>query len=430
MKMPAPRSSRRQHNSMRSAFACSRSVIPGFHWKTCSSALSRRLGSKARSERKDDPDRHRRSDMRRLLEQARKELIQVFRDKRAMLFAVGLPAMLLVIMPQSISLTVDDLPIVVQDLDDSAASRLFIDAFRASITFRVIGWPVDEHPEATFKANAARAALIIPKNFGRDMARGYTSPVQMLVDGSDSNTAQLVSGYAKEVASAYNKGTAGPTQQGPVHAAVRIWYNPGRSSNKFYAPGIFVLNLSLFAPLLASLAMAKEGEEKTILQVYVSSISAHEFLLGKILASMVIGLAQWFLLMIVLFGYFGLGFAGDPTPFLIATVLYMFCVAAFGTMVGAAIPEQASAMQAVALFGFLLVFLLAGLVFPVENIPVGVRWISNIVWGRYYIEIVRDALLQGGGWPAMWSRVASIGSIGALFSLLAWQKLRRMQLEA
>ena len=87
-------------------------------------------------------------------------------------------------------------------------------------------------------------------------------------------------------------------------------------------------------------------------------------------------------------------------------------------------------MQAVSLFGFLLVFLLAGLVFPVENIPVGVRWISNIVWGRYYIEIVRDALLQGGGWPAMWSRVASIGSIGALFSLLAWQKLRRMQLEA
>ena len=367
--------------------------------------------------------------MRRLLEQTRKELIQVFRDKRAMLFAVGLPAMLLVIMPQSISLTVDDLPIVVQDLDDSAASRLFIDAFRASITFRVIGWPVDEHPEAAFKANAARAALIIPKNFGRDMARGYSSPVQMLVDGSDSNTAQLVSGYAKEVASAYNKGTAGATQQGPVHAAVRIWYNPGRSSNKFYAPGIFVLNLSLFAPLLAALAMAKEGEEKTILQVYVSSISAHEFLLGKILASMVLGLAQWFVLMILLFGYFGLGLAGDPTPFLIATVLYMFCVAAFGTMAGAAIPEQASAMQAVALFGFLLVFLLAGLVFPVENIPVGIRWISNIVWGRYYIEIVRDALLQGGGWPAMWSRVASIGSIGGLFYLLAWGKMRRMQLE-
>src|SRR5713226_4917594 len=185
---------------MRSEFACFRSVRPGLRWK-------------ARSERKNDRNRHRRSDMRRILEQTRKELIQVIRDKRAILMALGLPAMLLVVMPQSISLTVDDLPIVVQDLDDSTASRLFIDAFRASITFRVIRWPVDEPPEAAFKANAARAALIIPKNFGRDMARGYTSPVQMLVDGSDSNTAQLVSGYAKEVASAYNKGT-GPTKQG------------------------------------------------------------------------------------------------------------------------------------------------------------------------------------------------------------------------
>src|SRR5215472_3894252 len=245
---------------MRSEFACFRSVRPGFHWKTCSSALSRRLGSKARSERKNDPDRHRRSDIRRIFEQARKELIQVLRDKLAMLMALGLPAMLLVVMPQSISLTVDDLPIVVQDLDDSTASRQFIDAFRASITFRVISWPVDEPPETAFKANAARAALIIPKNFGRDMARGYGSPVQMWVDASDSNTAQLVSGYAKEVASAYNKGTAGATQQGPVHAAVRLWYNPGRSSNKFYAPGIFVLNLSLFPPLLARDGKRRRGE--------------------------------------------------------------------------------------------------------------------------------------------------------------------------
>jgi ABC-2 type transport system permease protein len=368
--------------------------------------------------------------MRRILEQARKELIQILRDKRALFMALGIPVVLLVLMSQSISLTVDDLPILVQDFDGSMASQQFVDAFRASITFHVIAWPVDEHPEAAFQANTARAALIIPKNFGRDLARGQGAPVQMLVDGSDSNTAQLVSTYAKEVANAYNQSTGRLGQPGPVRPAFRVWYNPGRSSNKFYGPGIFVLMLSLFPPLLASLAMAKEGEEKTILQVYVSSISAHEFLLGKILASMVIGLTQWLVLMALLFSYFGLRLAGDPTPFLVATLLYMFCVASFGTMAGASIPEQASAMQAVALFGFLLVFLLAGLIFPVENIPVAVRWISYIVWGRYYIEVVRDALLQGGGWPAMWSRVAAIGSIGGVMYLIAWRKMRHMQLEA
>src|SRR5207245_8777136 len=120
---------------MRLEFACFRSVRPGFHWKTCSSALSRRLGGKARSERKNDPDRHRRSDMRRILEQARKELIQVLRDKRAILMALGLPATLLVVMPQSISLTVDDLPIVIQDLNDSTATHQLINAFSPLIIF-------------------------------------------------------------------------------------------------------------------------------------------------------------------------------------------------------------------------------------------------------------------------------------------------------
>jgi len=99
-------------------------------------------------------------------------------------------------------------------------------------------------------------------------------------------------------------------------------------------------------------------------------------------------------------------------------------------MVGAIIPNQAAALQAVAFGGFLLVFLLSGLIFPVENIPAGLRWISSLVWGRYYIEIVRDALLQGGGWPAMWSKVLIIGAIGAIFYGVAWQGMRKMQVKA
>jgi ABC-2 type transport system permease protein len=186
----------------------------------------------------------------------------------------------------------------------------------------------------------------------------------------------------------------------------------------------------MFPPLLASLAMAKEGEQKTILQVYVSSISAHEFLLGKIFAFMAVALAECLLMLVLLFTYFGLSFVGDPTPFLVATVLYAFCVASFGTLVGAAIPSQAAAMQAVALGGFLLVFLLSGLIYPIANIPAGLRWLSNLIWGRYYIEIVRDALLQGGGWPATWLKVLEIAATGAIFYGLAWRTMRRMQLEA
>ena len=366
--------------------------------------------------------------MRRIIAQTRKELIQIVRDWRTLMLALVLPLILLILNGSAISLTVNNLPIIVQDFDDSSASRELIDAFRASITFHVAPFPVDRRPEAAFLSNTAYAALIIPAHFGRDMARGISSPVQLMVDASDANTAKLVAGYAGQVARAYNKRLAGASHQ-PVQPAIRLWYNPGRSSKKFYGPGIFVLGISMFPPLLASLAMAVEGEHKTILQVYVSNISAYEFLLGKILAFMAVALAECVLGMGLLFTYFGLSFAGDPTPFIVATVLYAFCVASFGTMVGSAIPHQAAAMQAVALGGFLLVFLLSGLLFPVENIPAGLRWLSRIVWGRYYIEIVRDALLQGGGWPATWFKVLLIAVIGGAFYFVAWLNMRRMQVK-
>src|ERR1051325_483442 len=230
--------------------------------------------------------------MRRIVSQARKELTQIVRDWRTLVLALVLPLILLILNGSAISLTSTDLPIIVQDYDDSSASRDLIDAFRASITFRVVSWPSDRRPEDAFASGTAHASLIIPKNFGRDIARGIVSPVQILVDASDANTAKLIAGYSSQITRAYNDRTAGASRPNPVEPSIRLWYNPGRSSKKFYGPGIFVLGISMFPPLLASLAMAKEVEQKTILQVYVSSISAFEFLLGKILAFMAVALLE------------------------------------------------------------------------------------------------------------------------------------------
>jgi ABC-2 type transport system permease protein len=372
--------------------------------------------------------------MRRILAQTRKELTQLLRDPLALALVLVLPVAQLMLIGSALSLNVSDLPIVIQDLDDSPASQQLADAFRASQTFRVVAWPATRPPEDSFVSNTARGALLIPPHFGRDLARGASAPVQMLVDGSDANTAKLIGAYASNITAAFNTppeasgGAAAERGGGGVRAVVRLWYNPGLSAKKFYGPGIFVLAISMFPPLLASLAMAKEGEQKTILQVYVSNISAHELLLGKIFAFMAVTFGECALLFALLFTFFGATFVGDPTPFLVATVLYAFCVASFGTMVGAAIPNQLAAMQAVMLGGFLLVFMLSGLLYPIANIPAGLRWLSNFVWGRYYVEIVRDALLQGGGWPASWYKVLIIGASGSLFYGIGWRTMRRMQL--
>lgn len=368
--------------------------------------------------------------MRRIIAQSRKELIQILRDPLALALVLVLPVIILLLLGSSIALTVSHMPMIVQDFDDSSTSRQFIDAFRASNSLYVVSWPTNRQPQQAFTSNQARAALIIPTHFERDVLRRKNAPVQLLVDGSDSNTASLVAGDAAGIVRAFNASNSGASRPQPVQAEIRLWYNPGLSSKKYSGPGVFVLAMSMFAPLLASLAMAKEGEKKTILQVYVSSISAHEFLLGKILAFTLVGLAESVPLLVLLRTYFGLSFAGDPTPFLAATVLYAFCVAAFGIMVGAAIPSRVAAMQVVALGGFLLVFLLSGLIFPIDNIPPQIRWISDLVWGKHYIYVVRDAFLQGGGWPSTWLEILIIGFTGLLFYAFAWMNMRQMQLKA
>ncbi len=366
--------------------------------------------------------------MRRIFAQVRKELTQLVRDRLALTLALLLPAFLLLLMGTAISLTVDDMPLVVQDLDGSPASQRLLDAFRASLTFHIVAWPAQSAPAKALVGNGVRGVLVIPEHFGRDLARRNATPVQLLVDGTDANTAKLVAGYAQSVVGTYNAGLA-KNQAPGIQAVVRLWFNPGLDSKKFYGPGIFVLVLTLFPTLLAALSVAREGEEKTILQIYVSNISAHEYLLGKIFAIMVVFAAEASVLSVLLFTYFGVTLAGDPTPLLVGSVLYAFCVAAFGVMVGVSIPNQLGAISVVALGGFLLVFIMSGLLFPIENIPIELRWISNFVWGRYYIEIVRDAFLQGAGWPATWYKAIFIAAIGAAFYGNAWRSTRSMQLK-
>ena len=367
--------------------------------------------------------------MRRIIAQARKELTQLLRDPLALGLALVLPLGLTALMGTTVSLTVTDIPIVIQDLDQTLLSRQYADAFRTSLTYRVVTLPPATSPERMLERGRARAAVIIPEHFEREIRRHRPVEAQILVDATDGNTAQLIRGSAGQITRAFAQ-QRGDAPVPLIRTATRLWFNPGRQPKKFYGPGFLVLGLSIFPTVLSALAMSREGEQKTILQVYVSSISAHEYLLGKILAGMIVGFMQCVLLAALMLTLFGLRFAGDPTPVVIGSALYVFCVLSFGSLVGAAIPNQAAAVQAVSLGGFLLAFLLSGLIFPIENIPAALRWISNLVQARYYVLIVRDAFLQGGGWPAVWWAVLAIGAIGLVYYALAWRVMRRMQVKA
>ena len=368
--------------------------------------------------------------MKRIIAQARKELTQTARDTLTLVLALVLPLILLALMGSAISLEVKNITIVVQDMDKTPLSRRYVDAYRASLTFQIVELPETMQPDRALEMNMARGALVIPPDFERRIQRGMDAEIQWLIDGTDANTANIMRGQAVAVTQSFMAQNFPLAPKPPIKPQVRLWYNPGRESSKYIGPGMFAVGLALFPPLLAALAMSREGEQKTILQVYVSSITAHEFLLGKIVAYTLIALAEWALCLVLAIWLFGLWFAGDPTPFLVSTLIYLVCNVAFGTMIGARIPNQAAAIQAVQIVGFLLSFLLSGFIFPVSNIPAGLRWISYVVPARYYIEVVRDAFVRGGGWPGVWHVPLALTLIGLFCFMMAWVKMKDMQVEA
>lgn len=367
--------------------------------------------------------------MKRIIAQTRKELTQFSRDRLTVVLALILPVILMWLIGSSVSLTVSDLPVVIQDWDQTPTSRRYVETIRASLTFRIVSLPIDAAPESALDKAEARAAIVIPADFESDLKRGQSPEVQWLIDGTDANTANVMRNNAAMISQAFNRSN-GAAATPAIDAQMRFWFNPGHDSDQYIGPAVFGVMLALFPPLLAALAMSREGEQKTILQVYVASIHAHEYLLGKILAYMIVAIGEWVLTLAIAIPLFGIWFKGDPTPFLISSFFYLFCNVSFGAMAGAAIPNQAAAIQAVQNVCFLLSFLLSGFIFPISNIPSWLRWISSLVPARYFVEVSRDVFVRGGGWAATWHVPLVLAALSAVFLFRAWLSLRKMQIEA
>jgi ABC-2 type transport system permease protein len=367
--------------------------------------------------------------MKRILAQVKKELTQLWRDRLTLALALVLPVLLLLLLSKATSLSVQDIPVVVQDLDKTPMSRQYLEAVGASLSFKLSALPANIAPERALLQDNARAALIIPPQFERDVRRGKNAEVQWLIDGTDANTANIMRGKAAAITQAFTAQIQ-PAVQPAVQPQIRYWFNPGREDLKYFGPGVLAFGMAMFPPLLGALALSREGELKTILQVYVSSITAFEYLLGKVIAYTIVAWGEWIAGMMVLFVVFGLRLAGNPLPLLVTTFFYLLCTTCFGVMLGAAIPNQAAAIQATQLGGFLTSFLLSGYIFPVENIPQPLRSLSYVVPMRYYLEVIRDAFLRGGGWAAVWPAPIALALLGGFFFWRGWSVMKDMQVKS
>lgn len=374
--------------------------------------------------------------MRRIVAQARKELAQFQRDRLTVALAIVLPLLTLLIFGFAIRLESKDIPIVVRDLDMSPQSRAYIEAIFATRQFKPVEWSLDRPAEAALDGGMARAVVIIPPDFAQHLQREVPISVQVLIDGTDANNARLVQNAIRATTQVYAQSpgvTGGAVARAAppksrVQPVIRLWFNPGRKESLYIVPGIFGVILWIFPSLLAAIAMVREKERGTILQVYASDLSAVELLLGKALAYWLVGIAQAIAVIGLAFFIFRLHWATEPTAFLVGTGIFLGTAVLFGLFVGVRANSQNAAVQGVATIGFLTALLLSGFIYPLSNIPFPLSLISNIIPARYYIELSRDAFVRGTGWSGVWWQVLVIAFLGFVLFQVARRLLHRMQL--
>ncbi|TVP61381.1 MAG: ABC transporter permease [Leptolyngbya sp. LCM1.Bin17] len=366
--------------------------------------------------------------MKRILAQARKELSQFWRDRLTVALAIVLPLLTLFIFGFAIRLGSQDLPLVVQDLDISPHSRAYGEQLFATNQFKPVPWPLDRPVAAALDQGQAKAVVVIPPDFQRQITQGQPVTIQVLIDGTDANNARFLQNAIRATTNAFNQSLAPQPLPLPVTVATRLWFNPGRQESLFIVPGVLGVVLWIFPSLLAAIAMVREKERGTIIQVYASDLRAEELLLGKGLAYLGVGLVEALVVIGLAMVIFGLGFAGDPTPFLLGTPIFLAAAVMFGLFVGVRANSQNAAVQGVALVGFLTALLLSGFIYPLANIPFPLSMVSNVVPARYYIALSRDAFVRGSGWPGVWWQVGMILVLGLVLFAVARRLLHRMKL--
>jgi ABC-2 type transport system permease protein len=366
--------------------------------------------------------------MNRIWDQCQKELDQFRRDRLGVALAFILPLAALLIIGFAIRLEAKNIPLTVQDLDQTALSRSYIERLYATNQFTPTPWRGSTFPDAIDRGQAA-VQVTIPPGFARDVLAKRGMKVQVVVDGGDVVNARVVKLSLDGVSQSFLQAVteAGQTSWG-VLTQVRIWFNPGRAESLFIVPGAYGVILALFPPLLIAIALVREKEQGTILQLYATSMSALELLLGKSLAYLLVGLAEAVVLMGVGFVLFGVRFAGDPTPLLVGTPIFLMAGVQLGLIIAIFTTTQSSAVQGIGTVKVLTAFLLAGFLFPLNTVPFPFSIVSYLVPVRYYIELCRDAFVRGAGWVGTGHLIAIMALLGAVEFWIAWFGMRRMQL--
>jgi ABC-2 type transport system permease protein len=348
--------------------------------------------------------------------------------------ALIVPMFQMLLFGYALNLDVDRIPTLIYDADRSAASRALIERFHGSRFFEIEGF-VDDYSgiEKGIDKSRILMGLAIPRDYSRRINSGQTANVQILLDGSDSNTASIalsyvqtmVQNYALEVLSDGQDRRAGMPLVSPVDSTLRIWYNATLESKNYIVPGLIAAMMMVIAALLTSLTVAREWEMGTMEQLLSTPVRAQEIVLGKMLAFFVVGVVDTLIAVLVAVFISGVPFRGSPWLLAVSTVIFLSGAFFWGILVSTVARSQTLAFQMGLVTTFLPSFLLSGFLYAIENMPVPIQMITRVVPARYFISIVRGIFLKGVGLNVLWSEVLFLIAFSGVVFWLATRKLRQ-----
>jgi ABC-2 type transport system permease protein len=363
-----------------------------------------------------------------------KEFIQIKRDPRSLALALLIPVLLLIIFGYGLSLDIDRVHTVVWNQDTSSQlTRNFLLNFENSKYFDIICY-TDNYKDIEYLINRGKAmmALIIPKDFSHYLESGKSAPLQLLVDGSDSNTATIAMGYVNSVVAKYNidllvesfakYGLAAPKS---INVRMRIWFNMGLTSRWFIIPGVIAIIIMIIASLLTSITVAREWERGTMEQLISTPVKAPELVIGKFLPYFVIGFFDLIVALILARFLFQVPFRGSYLLLFFLSTFFLTGALSQGILISIVAKTQLMASQLAMLTTFIPTMLLSGFIYPIFNMPKAVQIVTYAIPARYYIVILREIFLKGGGIYTMWDEASFLFLFAFIMFGLAIRKFKK-----
>ncbi|HEX9092624.1 MAG TPA: ABC transporter permease [Coriobacteriia bacterium] len=344
---------------------------------------------------------------RRILAVGRKEFIHISRDWRILVSVLLMPVIQLLLFSYAISFDVKNVATVVLDQDRSAASREMLSHFERSDFFRVVAHVgSDGEVDAYIARSQARVAIVVPPGFGRDLTAGRKPAVQVLVDGSEPNSAQLGQTYAAALTQTLSQQVTlewaqvrglDPSAAGQLMPRLRTWYNPERKSADFLIPGLMVVIIMIVTIQQTAVTLVREKDQGTFEQLTVSPIRRGELMLGKVAPWVALGLIDVVVITLVGVLVFGIPLRGSILTLALASFLFVLCCLSLGLIISSRAPSLETANFLGLMVAFLPGFMLSGFAFPLNSIPVPLQWASYLFPARYMTVITRAVFLKGAG---------------------------------